>query len=630
MSAEPTKETLPFQAEVNQLLNLVIHSLYSNKEIFLRELISNASDALDRLRFRAITEPELMNDGAELEIRIIPDVAAGTLTIEDTGVGMTREELVKDLGTIARSGSKAFLEQLAEKAKDVQLIGQFGVGFYSAYLVADRVEVVSRAAGTNAAHRWSSDAKGTFTVEPAERATRGTQVVLHFKADQKELLEEWRLREMIRRYSDYVSHPIKLQVSERDEKGEAKGTKLEVVNAASALWQRPKSQITEEQYAEFYKHLSHDFDAPLAHTHFTAEGAQQFTSLLFVPKHAPFDLNSQKRRGVRLFVRRVFIMDDCEELLPQWLRFVRGVVDSDDLPLNVSREILQDSNVVRVIRKQVTKKTLDLLDKLAKDKPDDYRTFWEAFGSVLKEGLALDQQEYRERLAPLLRYESSRGEGLTSLTDYVARMPKEQTAIYYLIGEQKDALAASPYLEALKKKGFEVLLMTEPVDEWATDGLREFEGKPLVSAMKADLKLEKSDEEKKQDEEKASVLKPLLETMKELLANEVREVRASDRLVDTPACLVVPEGGTHAFMERLLKERGHGMPHLKRIFEVNPSHPLILGLKAMHERDAKSERLRDWIHLLYDQAVVTEGGRPADPNAFARRVTALMTQAASA
>ncbi|MFY0580436.1 molecular chaperone HtpG [Cystobacter fuscus] len=631
MSVDSQRETHHFQAEINQLLNLVINSLYSHKEIFLRELVSNASDALDKLRFRSVTEPELLGGESALEIHIIPDAEKGTLTLEDTGIGMTHDELVKNLGTIAHSGSREFLDMVAQRGqKDVNLIGQFGVGFYSAYLVADRVEVVSRAAGQSQAWRWTSDAKGSFTVEPAERATRGTSITLHLKEDQKEFLGEWRLRELIKQYSDYVSHPIHLEVKKTTGEGaDAKTeTKREVVNKASALWQRAKSEITDEQYQEFYKHLSHDWEAPLAWTHFRTEGNQVFTGLLFVPKHPPFDLNNQEQRGVRLFVKRVLIMDRCEEMLPQWLRFVRGVVDSDDLPLNVSRELLQDSAVVQGIRKHVTKKTLDMLEKLAKDKPEDYRSFWQAFGPVLKEGLAVDM-EYREKIGSLLRYESSREEGLTSLADYVSRMKEGQEAIYYVFGETRKAVVDSPHLEALKKRGYEVLYMTDPVDEWASQGLKDFQGKPLVSAMHADLKLKETDEEKREKEERAKGLGPLAEKMKEVLKEQVREVRASDRLTDSPCCLVVPEGGSHAFVERLLRERGRSIPRAKRILEVNPQHPIIQHLSALQQKEPGSEQLKEWVEMLYDQALLTEGSSVEDPNRFARRMTALMTQLAA-
>ena len=636
MSVEnaPQRETHAFQAEINQLLSLVINSLYSHKEIFLRELVSNASDALDKLRFRSITEPELLADEPALELRILPDAEKGTLTIEDTGIGMTHDELVKNLGTIAHSGSREFLEALAQRGqKDMQLIGQFGVGFYSAYLVADHVDVVSRAPGKDQpAWKWSSDAKGSFTVEPTERPSRGTAITLHLKADQREFLEEYRLRTLITQYSDYVGHPIKLQVKKTTGTGDAAKTEvaLEVVNKASALWQRSKSEITDEQYQEFYKHLTHDWEAPLAWTHFKADGSQQFTGLLFVPKHPPFDLNAQQQRGVRLFVKRVFIMDRCEELVPQWLRFVRGVIDSDDLPLNVSRELLQDSQVVRAIRKHVVKKSVDLLEKLAKDKPDDYREFWKAFGTVVKEGLATEA-EHKDKLGGLLRYESSREEGLTSLADYVSRMKEGQEALYYIYGESRQAVADSPHLEALKQRGYEVLYMTDPVDEWAAQGLREFQGKPLVSALQADLKLQSTDEQKKEQEQQAEGLKTLTTKMKDVLKDSVREVRVSDRLTDSPVCLVVPEGGSPAYLERLLQQRGKGMglPRVKRIMEINPGHPVIAHLKAVHERQPDAAQVTEWIELLHDQALLTEGSTISDPNRFARRMTGLLTQVAA-
>jgi molecular chaperone HtpG len=637
MSVEPQRETHSFQAEINQLLNLVINSLYSHKEIFLRELVSNASDALDKLRFRSITEPELLGDEPTLEIRIIPDAERGTVTIEDTGIGMTHDELVKNLGTIAHSGSREFLEMLRQKGqKDANLIGQFGVGFYSAYLVADRVEVVSRAAGKDQkAWRWASEAKGSFTVEPAERTSRGTSVTLHLKEDQKEFLDEWRLRSLITQYSDYVGHPIQLRVKKTTDVIDANtGEKtttfaFETINKASALWQRSKSEITDEQYQEFYKHLTHDYEQPLAWTHFKTDGNQQFTGLLFVPKNRPFDLDmNQRRRGVRLFVKRVFIMDDAEELLPPWLRFVRGVVDSDDLPLNVSRELLQDSAVVRSIKKHLVKKTLDLLEKLAKDKAEDYTAFWKNFGAILKEGLAADS-EHREKLGSLVRYESSRDEGLTSLADYVSRMKEDQQAIYYVFGESRKALEGSPHLETLRKRGYEVLFLTDPVDEWAAQGLREFNGKPLVSALQADLKLQETAEEKREKEQRAESIKSLTERIKEVLKDAVREVRVSDRLTDSPVCLVLPEGGSPAFLERLLREHGRSTPRAKRILEVNPAHPVIEHLNKLHARDAKSAQVTEWIELLHDQALLTEGSPLEDPNRFAKRMTALLTQVAA-
>jgi molecular chaperone HtpG len=635
-----SRETLRFQAEVNQVLHLVIHSLYSHKEVFLRELISNASDALDKLRFRATTEPDLLKDDDALEIRIIPDKDKGTITIEDTGVGMTRQELADNLGTIARSGSRAFLDALGQAGKsprDVNLIGQFGVGFYSAYLVADHVEVVSRPAGGSAsgasdvASRWISDAKDTFTLEPADRARRGTSVTLHLKEDQKHFLDEWQLRDLVHRYSDYVSHPIQLQAGPRG--SDEVTPKLETINRASALWQRPKSEITDENYDDLYRHLTHDHQAPLARTHFRVEGTQEFVGLLFIPRARPaFDLH-QGRRGVRLFVKRVFVMDDAEELLPEWMRFVRGVVDSDDLPLNVSREVLQDSAIVRAIRKQLTKKTLDLLEDMAKDKPEDYSTFWMAFGPSVKAGVHIDW-ENRERLARLARYHSTHGDELTSLADYVKRMPQGengQDAIYYAVGDSVRTLASSPHLEAVRKKGWEVLYMTDPIDQMATESLGAFEGKRLVSVMQGDLKLgeAQSEEQKKAREETEASLKPLLDRVRSVLQEQVQEVRLSDRLTDSPCCLVVPEGANHAFLERVLKTHGHKVAPSKRILEVNGEHPLVKSLKALFERDPAGTKITEWIEMLYDQALLTEGSPLDDPNRFARRLTALMEQAAA-
>ena len=628
--------THKFQAEVGQVLHLVIHSLYSHKEIFLRELVSNASDALDKLRFRALTEPELTAGDEALEIRILPDAENKTVTIEDTGIGMTEGELAENLGTIAHSGSRAFLEQLAKqegasaKDKGVTLIGQFGVGFYSAYLVADRVDVISRAAGSTEAFRWTSDGKDSFTIAKVERAERGTSVVLHLRDDQEEFLEEWRLRELVARYSDFVAHPIKLRVKEKDQE-----PKLETINKASALWQRSKSEITDDQYAEFYRHLTHDPQPPLARAHFRVEGSQEFAALLFVPQQPEPDFFAcDRKRGVRLFVKRVFIMEDCEELLPQWLRFVRGVVDSDDLPLNVSRETLQDSSAVRAIMKQLTKKVLDLLDEVSKDRPADYATFWKGHGSVLKTGLAIDF-EHRERLGALLRYESSftveggENASLTSLADYVSRMKEGQDAIYYVLGESVKALAGSPHLEALRARGYEVLYMTDPVDEWATDGLREFSGKKLVSAMRADLPpLDDSDEAKKAKDEAKGTLAKLTARMKDVLGERVRDIRISDRLTDSPVCLVVGEGN-HAYLERMLRERGHAVQKGKRILEINPKHPLVESMRVLADADPASERLTTYIQTLYDQALVTEGSPIEDPARFARNLTQLLTEAAT-
>ncbi len=633
----PNATTHQFQAEVSQVLSLVINSLYSNKEIFLRELISNAADALDKLRFTALQKPELLPDGHALRIRLIPDEKQKTLTLWDNGIGMTEAELRDNLGTVARSGSKDFMNKLreaqeAQKGKDAQLslIGQFGVGFYSGYLVADRIEVISRAAGSEQAFRWVSEGKDTFSIEPAERDSIGTSVVLHLKKEAKEFLEPYRLRELVTRYSDYVSHTIELQ--EKGKKDEP--PKIEAINQASALWMRRPKEITEEQYVDFYKHLTHDWEAPIARTHFSVEGTQSFTALLFIPKRPPFDLFSpDSRHGVRLHVKRVFIMDDCDELLPRWLRFVRGVVDTDDLPLNVSRELLQDSAAVKTIRKQVIKKVLDLLLKVAKDQPDDYTQLWSKFGGVIKEGLHFDPDQ-KEKLAKIVRYESTKAEGLTSLADYVSRMPEGQTSIYYAVGASRAMLAASPHLEGLRKRGYEVLLMTDPVDQWAVAGLAEFEGKPLVSAMDEDLKLDaaKNDESKPEDKPDRSNLDALLERFKRVLSERVSEVRASDRLNDSPVCLVTPKGGLPAHIERLLRatQADTPMPEQKRILEINPDHKLIQRLVTIDKTAGHDPQLDEWIELLFDQALLTEGSPLADPARFASRMTSLLVNATSA
>ncbi|MEZ4389915.1 MAG: molecular chaperone HtpG [Polyangiales bacterium] len=628
-----TQESHRFQAEVSQVLHLVINSLYSNREVFLRELVSNASDALDKLRFQALQAPSLLGDDPTLRVRISFDRDAGTLTIEDNGIGMTHAEVVENLGTIAHSGSRKFLEAVKARGEgsDVSLIGQFGVGFYSAYLVADRVEVLTRAAGQEEAFRWSSDAKEGFTVEPAERAERGTSITLHLREDQKDYLDTWRLRELVRKYSDFVGYPIELQKEAEDPKeGEAPApAEFEAVNQASALWRRSKSEITREQYVEFYKHLTHG-DEPESWTHFKVEGNQEFVGLLYLPKTAPYDIDvpGEKRRGLRLFVKRVFIMDDCDALLPTWLRFLRGVIDSDDLPLNVSREILQDSAVVRGIKKQVTRKALDLLSDLAKDDAEAYRGVWQNFGRVLKEGAHMEW-EHRERLAELMRFESSHGDGLTSLADYASRMKEGQAGIYYLLGESRRAVADSPHLEALRAKGFEVLFLTDFVDQFVVDALREYKGKKLLSAMDAELSLGATEEEKQERQGVAEALKPLFARAASVLTGRVKEVRASDRLTDSPACLVTPPGGLNPAVERVLRAHGREVPEVKRILEVNPTHPLIQALQARVEKSGDDAQLGEWIEVLYDQALLTEGAPIENPQQFARRLTALLQQAVS-
>jgi molecular chaperone HtpG len=624
--------THAFQAEVGRVLSLVINSLYSNKEIFLRELVSNASDALDKLRFRALTEPALLEGEPQLVIRLRVEPEAKTLVIEDTGIGMTEAELVENLGTVAKSGSATFLEKLEAGAKkDVSIIGQFGVGFYSAYLVAERVEVVSRAAGTEKAWKWTSTGRDTFEVEPVDaaaagaRTSRGTEVRLFLKDEHKEILEPWRLRELVRRYSDYVAYPIELETTDKEKPEEP--PKRETINQGRALWQRPKSEIKDEQYDELYKHLTHDWEPASLRTHFRVEGTQEFVGLFWVPKHPPFDLDDpRKQRGVRLFVKRVLVMEDCEAILPQWLRFVRGLVDSDDLPLNVSRELLQESTTLKTIKKQVTKRVLDLLDETAKDKPEDYKAVWSAFGRVLKEGLAVDF-EWKERVAKLTRWPSTAGEELVSLDDYVSRMKEGQEAIYYVTGESRDALSGSPHLEALHARDFEVLLMTDPVDTWAAEGLAEYGGKKLVNAMRADVKLPEEEEEKKKEAGKE--LEPLVTAAKKVLEGRVREVAVSSRLRESPACLVLAGSAMPAHLEKLLARSGKEPPKGQRNLELNPTHPAVKALAALAAKDASDPKLADWVTLLYEQSLISEGSPVDDPNGFARRVTALLVHAVS-
>ena len=638
-----------FEAEVSQVLSLVINSLYSNKEIFLRELVSNASDAIDKARFRAISEKELLGEETDFHIRILPDEEAKTLTIEDNGVGMTREELIENLGTIAHSGSRAFIDQLkaaaaeqSDSSEDMDLIGQFGVGFYSAFLVADQVEVITRAAGSQEAYRWVSDASDGYTIEEAELDHRGTRVVLHLKPEQQKYLQPWSVRQLVSRYADYVSHPIEMPAPpQRDDeeeggdeeqgdetKAQQQQPAFEQINKASALWRRPESEIAEEQYEEFYKHLTHDWQAPLTRTHFKVEGTRQFTGLLFVPGQPPFDMfTPDAKHGIRLYVKRVFIMEDCKELLPQWLRFVRGVVDSDDLPLNVSRELLQDSRTVKTIEKQVVKKTLAMLEQLAADNEQDYLKFWEMFGRVLKEGLHF-APEHAEKLSPLMRYHSStQGDELTSLSSYIERMPEEQEVIYYAQGPSRKLLESSPHLERLKKRGFEILYMTDGIDEWAMHGLKEFEGKRLVSALSEELDLGEEGQDEEAKKEQIEQMKTLTDRFSSVLEQRVQEVRVSERLEDSPVCLVVPEGGMNAHIERMLRAQDQDVPHTKRILEVNPKHGLIQSLKSLAEQESDSSTVSEWIELLYDQALIAEGSPLEDPALFAKRVTNLMQSA---
>ena len=631
-----SKQTLSFQAEVKQLLHLVTHSLYSNKEIFLRELISNASDACDKLRFEALDNAALYEDAPNLDVRILIDKEARTLTIRDNGIGMSEQEAIDHLGTIAKSGTKDFMGRLSgDQQKDAQLIGQFGVGFYSGYIVADRITVESRRAGLSPEQgvRWVSEGTGDFEVEAVTKPARGTDIILHLREGEDEFLAAWKLRSVIGKYSDHISLPILLRKEEWDaEKGEyVTKDEWETVNQAAALWTRSKSDITPEQYAEFYKQLSHDSEDPLAHTHNRVEGRSEYTQLLYIPAKAPYDLwNRDKKGGLKLYVKRVFIMDDAEALLPNYLRFVRGVVDSADLPLNVSRELLQESRDVKAIREGCTKRVLSMLEDLAgseeQAKREQYTGFWQEFGQVLKEGVGEDFAN-RERIAKLLRFASTAvDDGATqsvSLADYVGRMKEGQDAIYVITADSLAAAKHSPQLELFKKKGIEVLLLTDRVDEWVLSHLHDFEGKPLQNVTKGAVDLGKlqDEDEKKKADEAAEAFKPLLERLKATLVDRAKDVRITTRLVDSPACLVTEEGEISGHLARLLKQAGQAAPDVKPVLELNPEHALVKKLDACEHFD-------DLAHILFDQALLAEGGQLDDPAAYVRRINSLLVTAA--
>ncbi|MEG1969559.1 MAG: molecular chaperone HtpG [Burkholderiaceae bacterium] len=623
-----TKETLGFQAEVKQLLHLMIHSLYSNKEIFLRELVSNASDAIDKLRFEALRDPGLMAADTRLAIRVGFDAAARTVTISDNGIGMSRDEAIAHLGTIAKSGTKEFFSALSgDQQKDAQLIGQFGVGFYSSFIVADRVAVVTRRAGTpaEAAVRWESEGAGDFTIETATREAPGTDVILHLREGEDELLSAHRLRGILTKYSDHIATPIEMGKEEwNEEKKEFVATgEWDTVNQAAALWARAKSEITEEQYQEFYHHVAHDFSEPLAWTHNRVEGRNEYIQLLYVPAKAPFDLwDREHRHGIKLYVKRVFIMDDAEQLMPSYLRFVRGVIDSADLPLNVSREILQESRDVKVIREGSTKRVLSLLEDLAANRAEDYATFWAEFGQVLKEGVGEDHAN-RERIAKLLRFAStaSDGEQKVSLGEYVARMKEGQNTIYTVTADTATAAATSPHLEIFRKKGIEVLLLSERVDEWMLSYLTEFDGKKLESVAKGSLDLGalEDEAEKEQARKVTEDFKALTEKFTAALGDKVKEVRMTLRLTDSPACLVADENGMSGHLLRMLKAAGQAAPVAAPILELNPEHPLVARLKT-----ADDVWTPEWAQLLFDQALLAEGGHLADPADFVKRMNTLL------
>ncbi len=616
-----TKETLSFQAEARQLLDLMIHSLYSNKEIFLRELISNASDAADKLRFEASTDDSLYEGDADLHVHVAVDTEARTITVRDNGIGMSREEVVDNIGTIARSGTRQFLETMSgDREKDAHLIGQFGVGFYSAFLVADRVTLFTRRAGMEPEHgvRWESAGDGEYTLETVEQAARGTEITLHLREDADEFLDPWRLRSIVHKYADHIPFPIRM-----DKAGEEEG--IETVNQASALWTRPKSELSDEDYGNFYKHVSHDFEPPLAWTHQKLEGKYEYTLLLYLPKNAPFDLwQSDARHGVKLYVRRVFIMEASDRLLPRYLRFLRGVIDSNDLPLNVSREILQHSPAMEAMKKGATKRALTWLEEIARDKAEDYATFWNEFGTCLKEGLVEDT-ENRERIAGLLRFSSTEHEAQSvSLADYIGRMKPGQDTVYYITAESLAAAQHSPHLEIFRKKGIEVLLLSDRIDEWLTAHLTEFDGKALKSIAKGELDLsdigEESEEEKQEQEEKAKAAGPAAEKLKEALGDRIKDVRITNRLTESPACLISDTFDISTNLERILKEAGQNVPEMKPILEINPDHALIQRLAKMRSK----EKIGDWAQILFDQALLAEGALPEDPAGFVRRINALL------
>ena len=625
MTVETHKETMGFQAEVKQLLDLMIHSLYSNKEIFLRELISNASDAIDRLRFAALSEAALFENDTELVIHVAYDKDARTITVTDNGIGMTRSEVVENIGTIAKSGTREFFQSLTgDQQKDAHLIGQFGVGFYSSFVVADRITLTTRHAGVEAdlGVRWESDGQGEYTLETIDHPARGTEVVLHLREGEDELLNGHRLRSIIKKYSDHITIPIMMKVEEKDKDEE------ERVNSAAALWTRPKSEISQEEYNEFYKHVAHDFDDPLAYVHSRMGGTQEYILLLFIPARAPFDLwNRDRRHGVKLYVRRVFIMDDAEQLMPGYLRFVRGIVDSNDLPLNVSREILQQNRLIDTIRSNAVKKVLGMLTDMASKEQEKYATFWSEFGRVFKEGIPEDQSN-REALAKLLRFASTAGAGETqdvSLETYVERMKEGQDKIYYMIADSYAAAANSPLLEIFKKKGVEVLLLSDPVDHLLAAELTEFNGKQLQSISRGEVDLSNIkdvEEQAEQPQETVSEAQALVDRLKTVLKDQVKDVRVTTRLTTSPACLVVDEYDMDPSLLRLLKAAGQKIPTMKPILEINTHHPIILKIN----NEADEQKFADWASVLFDQSVLTLGEQLEDPIRFVNRLNALLSQ----
>jgi molecular chaperone HtpG len=630
MTVDTQKETLEFQTEVKQLLQLMIHSLYSNKEIFLRELISNSSDACDKLRFEALGNDSLYQGDTDLGIRIDYDKDARTVTVTDSGIGMTRDEVVDNIGTIAKSGTRQFFESLTgDQANDSQLIGQFGVGFYSCFIVADKVTLTTRKAGLPAEQgvRWSSSGDGDFTLETVERDVRGTEVVLHMKEDEDEFLDGYRLRNVIHKYSDHIPLPIEMFAEKTGEEDKEEAPEYETVNKASALWTRPRKDVSDEEYKEFYKHVAHDFEDPMRWVHSHVEGNQSYKTLFYIPARAPFDLyDRDSRHGIKLYVRRVFIMDDAEQLMPYYLRFVRGLVDSDDLPLNVSREILQHNKLIDTIKAGSVKKVLGLLESMVKDDPEAYTKFWEQFGKVMKEGPGEDHAN-KERIAKLLRFSTTHTdseEQTVSLDDYIGRMKEGQEKIYFITADSFAAAKNSPHLQIFRSKGIEVLLLSDRVDEWLVSHLNEFDGKPLASIAKGELDLDKlADEEEKEAAKKTEdEYADLVKRMKDALDERVNEVRVSKRLTDSPSCLVMGEQDMAVHMQQMLKQAGHELPPSKPDLEINPTHPLVSRLKD----ESDESRFASWSNVLLDQAMLSEGGQLDDPVAFVNRLNDLLQE----
>jgi molecular chaperone HtpG len=642
-----SKTTKQFQTEVQQLLDLVIHSLYSNRDIFLRELVSNASDAIDKIRFEAHSDESLLEGNSDWKIKLIPDKEAGTLTIRDNGIGMSQAEVEENIGTIARSGTKAFMQALKDKAatNNPELIGQFGVGFYASFMVADRVTLATRKGGpTEKGCLWESTGDGTYTVEECNREQRGTEIVLHLKDEFKTYLDEWKIRSIVKKYSDYIQYPVVMDISrsevpkgvdgkEIEGAGEIVTTEEQTLNSMKAIWTRPKSEVSEEEYSEFYKHVSHDFEAPFRTIHFSAEGTSEFKALLYLPAKKPFDMfMADRKKGLQLYVKRVFITDKCEELIPDYLRFVKGVVDSSDLPLNVSREILQEDVQIKRIQKGLVSKVLSTLTECKEKSFDEYVAFWKEFGQVIKEGIHFDYAN-KEKLQDLVLFESTKSESgaFVSLKEYVARMPEGQKEIYFITGMSRETLEQSPHLEVFRAKGYEVLFMTDPVDEWVVQALTEYDEKPLKAVDRGDISLDSEEEKKEKDKKREEAQKEfsdLISLIADRLKDKVKEVRFSNRLTDSACCLVAEEYGMNANMERIMKAMNQAVPESKRVLELNPDHPILKAMAGIHQQDQSAPDLANYADLLYDQALLTEGSPIKDPLRFTRLVSELMVKAA--